>query len=151
MLPVNLFDPDSGEAFDSVKFGERRIFVVADHQHAAGVFKAATRESAGTTIIVQPAGGGSVSLHDILISAEKKNAGELTLQFTDGTQTEVIFAPIVTDAPVNVGLSIKGQWRGWKDARVELVTAGATFKTTVTLGYAKLSDGLEFSEWDAKR
>lgn len=151
MLRFVLADPDSGDAVNTAVFGGRRILITADHQHAVGVFKAVTRETAGTTIIAQPVGGGSISLHDILISAEKKQSGELTLQFTDGSRTEVIFSPIVTDAPVNIGVPIKGQWRGWKDARVELVTAGATFKATVTLGYAKLSDGAEYSVWDARR
>lgn len=148
---VGLVDPGSGDPLDSVEFAGKRIFVIADHQHAVGVFKAKTRETAGTTIIAQPVAGGSISLHDILISAEKKQSGELTLQFTDGTNTEAVFAPIVTDAPVNIGMPIKGKWRGWKDARVEMVTAGATFKATITLGYAKLADGLEFSEWDGAR
>ena len=47
-------------------------------------------------------------------------------------------------------MNFNGLWRGWKDARLEMVTTG-TFASTVSLGYIKVATSLPFAEWDALR
>ena len=89
-------------------------------------------------------------LTDLIISADKVNSGSITLQFTDGTETVVIYKGITTDAPINISLAVAGRFRGWADARIDLVTVGAV-DANVTLGYLSLSQSLTYSVWNSAR
>jgi len=82
--------------------------------------------------------------------SEKKNVGSIELRFTDDVETITIFKSILTDAPVAFGGALGGVWRGWKDARLEVVTV-QDFEYTVTIGYVKERDGLTYADWDARR
>ena len=117
---------------------------------AHGRFKAATRTVAGTTTIVTPEPGGSIILTDLLISSQKFSLGAVKVQFTDGTDTVVIFDIDVTDAPVAVALPFNGRWEGWQDAQVDMVTT-LDPAATVSIGYIHISSSLTFAEWDALR
>lgn len=123
---------------------------VIDPDSVFGRFKAANRTTAGTTTITEPLLGGSIGLTDIIISADKVNLATVTIRFTDGTNTINLYRGITTDAPINVSIPIGGRFRGWSDARIELVTTGAV-DASITLGYIKYSEGLAFAEWDKQR
>lgn len=116
-----------------------------------GVFKSATRTTAGTTIIVAPDTGGSIVLTDLIISTDKTNGTTTTIQFTDGSQTITLFSGDSTNNSINLAISFGGRWEGWMDSRLELVTAGGNVTATASVGYFKLSEGKQFSVWDKLR
>ena len=117
-----------------------------------GSFKSATRASAGTTIITQPNGNGAIILTDMIFSSDKVNGATVTVQFTDGANTVVIFAMDVTDAAAVGAIGFQGHWQGWQAARLDLVTTGAV-TATVAVGYYKVTEAeaLTYAEWDARR
>jgi len=113
-----------------------------------GLWKAVSGTTAATTIVSAPTTGGNIHVLNITVSGEKKNTGTIELRFTDDTNTITLFKAILTDAPVNV--SIAGNYRGWKDARLEVVTV-VDFTYTVLCSYIKQSEGLNYSDWDSRR
>jgi len=113
-----------------------------------GLWKAVSGTTAATTIITAPTNGGNLHVLNITLSGEKKNTGTIELRFTDGTNTITVFKASLTDAQVNV--SIAGNYLGWKDARLEVVTV-ADFIYTVLCSYIKQSEGLDYSDWDSLR
>ena len=125
------------------------VYLTAGMAH--GTFKAVTISGATTTIVVEPNDEGSLILTDLFVSADKVNNASVTVRFSDGTTNIPIIAPIVTDAPVNIGASLAGRWQGWKDARVEVVTDAAGQNVTVSVGYIKMPTGLPYAEWDSLR
>ena len=125
------------------------VLIVMSPAQAHGLFKAVTRTTAGTTIVVQPKQGQSVWITDILISGEKQAGSDATLQFTDGVDTKVIFISNQVDVPPAVNAGLQSYLKGWKDARIELVTGGAG-DATVTIGYLHSALALNFSQWDAQ-
>jgi len=126
------------------------ILITESLRVSHGVFATANRTTAGTTIIASPALGQEIVLTDLIISADRVNGSSTTIQFTDGVDTEVIMKITTTDAPANIAVPFNGNWRGWKDARIEMVTVNSV-DSTVALGYYKVSEGISFSEWDSKR
>lgn len=133
--------------------GEGGLFtlpVIATIAEVHGNFKAVNTSVAGTTVITSPNVGGAVILTDIILSAERVNSGSVELRFTDDTETISIFKGIVTDSPIAVSISLNGRWRGWKDARLEVIVV-LNVETSVAVGYYKVKDGLPFEDWDARR
>ncbi len=115
-----------------------------------GVFKSVTSTAQTTTIIATPDAKGAIVITDLLITTNKQANGILILHFTDDTNT-INIAVFPVDLAVNVPISFVGLFRGWRDARLEMVTSVATFDATVTAGYMKVPEGLAFGEWDALR
>ena len=115
-----------------------------------GVFKAVTSTTQTTTIITAPDDLGSIVLTDLLITTNRAANGILTIHFTDDVQTiDIAIFPV--DLAVNQSIAFVGLFRGWADARLEMVTTVANFDATVTAGYMKTPAGLGFAEWDALR
>jgi hypothetical protein len=130
--------------------GEEVTPVIMTGAQAHGTFTSGSRSSGGTTVLVSPKADGSLILTDLVLGTDKVNGATVTIQVTDGSQTEIVFATNVTDAPANLAIGFAGRWQGWKDARVELVTTG-TVDATVSLGYIKVPGGLPYQEWDSLR
>ena len=133
--------------------GEGGTFVLPVFSRIAenhGNFKTVTTTVAGTFTITNPNIDGAIILTDILLSAEKKASGAVEIRFTDDINTETIFKPIVTDGPTAVGIPLNGRWRGWKNARLDVVVT-ADVDTSVAVGYYKVKNGLPFEDWDARR
>ena len=126
------------------------VFVMMTPSQAHAHFKTATRTTTGTTIIVQPRPGQAIWISDILVSGEKQAGSNITIQFTDGTNTEIIAIVDQVDAAPNLSMNLNSYFRGWIDARVEIITGGAG-DGTVTIGYVHAADALEFDQWDAER
>lgn len=143
----------AGKALRTVSIGGESYPVILTLAGIETQFKSVTHSDAGTITLTKPRTGGAIVLTDLLISAEKVAAGSCKVQFTDGTNTVVIFNAITVDAPANVGIAFSGRWVGWKDAKIDTVTTGTNIDATVSLGYLKLSgkEVQEFAEWDAKR
>jgi len=133
-------------------YKDRRFLIAQSYASVNGSFKSASRSVAGTTTITAPDLNGSIVLTDLIVTSDRVNAATITLRFTDGANIVNIFVADVTDAPCNVATSLVGQWKGWKDARLEVVTVAAV-TTTVAVGYFKLPEeiSLDYSEWDAAR
>ena len=140
----------TGRLEDLKLTGKEVALVVVPVGGTFGTFKSASRTTAGTTTVTDPAPGGSIIITDLLISTDKTNATSVTVQFTDGTDTVVVFEADSSNAPVNVGTSFSGRWQGWEDARIDMVTVGAV-TATVAVGYVKIPVGLPFAEWDGLR
>lgn len=131
-------------------FGREPVLIVMSPAQAHGQFKRATLTAANTAIIVQPRAGQSIWVTDILISGEKQAGSSVTVQFTDGSNTEIMVIGDQVDASPTMAANLQAYFRGWKDARVEMVTAGAG-DATVTIGYIHSVDALTYSDWSAQR
>lgn len=118
-----------------------------------GRFKLGTRSTTGTTTIVTPPKNESIVVTDLIITAEKKNAGLNTLLFNDGTNTENVIVASVSDSPVNLAIPFAGLWQGWKDAYLQIVQTGANHYISVTVGYYYMSSDLseEYARWNKLR
>ena len=126
------------------------VMVVAPVAGVHGTFTSQTRTGAGTSTLTTPVTGGSLILTDLLISGEKQAGSSVEVRFTDGSATETIFLISQVDVPAQVAIPFAGRFQGWRNARVDMITAG-TADATVTIGYTKLPVGLVFAEWDALR
>ena len=126
------------------------ILIVGAAPPAFGAFKSVGRSSAGTSAIVTPTSGGSVIMTDMIVTASKAATSDVTVRFTDDTNTVDILLSDSINAPINLAIAFRGLWRGWKDARVDLITTGNVI-VQVTIGYIKVPDGVPFTEWDALR
>lgn len=142
-----------GKLLHTEVIGEHTHLVTVDHARTNSQFKSTTFTGATTQTVVTPPKGQVIVMTDFLISAKKFSAGELKIQFTDGTDTVDIFVQDVTDLPVYLAFSPVGRWRGWKDARIDIVVVGDDTDPTVALGYYFLKgEGvLTFADWDAQR
>ena len=126
------------------------VVVVYTPAQAHGHFKTVTRTTIGTTIIVQPREGQAIWISDIIVSGEKQAGSSIKVQFTDGVNTEVIVIVDQVDAAPNLSPNLNSYFRGWKDARIEIVTGGAG-DGTVSIGYIHAQEALAFDVWDAER
>jgi hypothetical protein len=125
--------------------------LVADSLHRVhGKFTSQKRTSAGTTILAAPELTQELVLTDLIVSTDKVNAATLVVRWTDDTETINIFDGTATDAPINLAIAFAGRWAGWRNARIEMVTAGA-LAANVAIGYYKIPKGQTYAEWDAER
>lgn len=113
-------------------------------------FSAAARSSAGTTVIATAPAKGSLILTDLIIGTDKVNNATIAVRFNDGTRSVNLFSGVATDAPINFSVTFGGRVRGWADANLELVTAGA-LEANVTAVYYKSTGALEYDVWDYNR
>ncbi len=117
---------------------------------AHGHFKTATLTSADTVVIVRPKPGRSIWVTDILVTGEKQAGSNTIIQFTDGVNTEIIMQAYQVTVPPQIAGNLQAYLRGWKDARIEMITSGAA-DATCTIGYIHALAGPDFAEWDAER
>jgi len=153
VIDVSIVNPITHKSINMMKDSLGNDTLVIQSPPAIfGQFKAAYRSTAGTTIIVSPTTDGSITLTDMIISCDKVQNATITVQFTDGVNTIIIFLGSATDAPINIDIPFAGRWRGWKNARIEMVTVG-TLKCNVAIGYYKINsiNTQSFSEWDTER
>jgi len=140
-------------ALHTETIGNHTHLVIEEHARVATHFKVAATADAATTIIVSPKAGKALVITDIIVSQDKVASGAITLQFTDGTNTEILFKASTVDAPVALAHGFAGRMSGWKDARVEMISAGTNPATDVTIAYYHLGgeNVLTFDNWDAER
>lgn len=131
--------------------GEDTLLIQTNYFQAHGVFRTSDITTQATTVVVTPDVDGSVIVTDMVIGAKKVTNSTLDIQFSDGVDTVQIFSPDTNSQPANLAWSFGGRVQGWRDARVEVVTAGANPDASVMVGYVKIPNGLLFAEWDALR
>jgi len=151
-VPSRIVDEDGNPLklveFENGAYGKHYHMAIIGPSEVHGLWSAASGTTAATTVATRPPNGGNIHVQNIAVSGEKKNTGTIELRFTDGTNTITIFKAILTDAPVNI--AIAGNYHGWKDARLEVITV-LDFTYTVLCGYIKQPSGLRYSDWDARR
>ena len=152
MIKSSLVDSGSGKELYICSCADKQTLITQTHAQVAGVFKSKTLTAAGTVIVSEPDTGGCIVLTDLILTSDKTQSAVITVQFTDGTETIPIVEADITDAPINIATSFAGYWRGWRDARLELVITGGLNPTaTLAVGYFKLKTSLQYSDWDSLR
>ncbi len=131
--------------------GDHTHLVIEDHARVATQFKVAATTSAATTIIVRPRPGAALVITDFIANQDKVASGDLILRFHDGTNVEIFFKSSTADAQVIIAHGFVGRMFGWRDARVEMISAGTNPTTNVTIVYYHLPESATFAEWDAAR
>lgn len=126
------------------------ILVVDNLHRIHGTFASKSRTSGGTTILASPDLHQEIILTDLIVSTDKVQSATIIVQWTDDTETIIIYSGNASDAPINFAIAFAGRWAGWRDARIEMVTTNA-LKATVAIGYYKLPEGQTFAEWDSIR
>ena len=153
-MPVNAkLITEDGVGLHTEKIGRHTHLITEDHSRVATQFQAAGTASAATTIIVQPRAGAALVITDLTISQTKVASGTLTIQFADGTRTVTLYKGSSVNVPLTLHVPYAGRIRGWKDARVEMVSAGTNPVTEVTVAYYHLrgKGAFAFAAWDAQR
>lgn len=150
-LGTFLKDMGSGTALHVAKGRHGHYGLVVETQATIhSRFQSISLAAAATTTMITVSDKESIIITDILIAAQKKAASTFLLQFTDGVDTEVMFVPDIVNQPVNFGIALAGGWQAWLGADFQVVTAG-TFNYTVTIGFYKVTHGLQFADWDGLR
>ena len=87
------------------------------------------------------------------MSFEKKNTAEVSINFHDGTNTELVWFGDMTDASVFFSANLGSRWQGWKDAHIDIVVANAGLDGSIGIGYVKVGqDGtLDYDTWNSLR
>ena len=150
-LKAVLIDPATGVAIEVIDdiFGHPNL-AVTDHYPSSTRFRSSTRTGAGTTTIAEPAIDGAIMLTDMIISTDRVALSRLTVFFDDGTRQIDIFDGYANDNTLNLAIAFHGGWTGWMDAALKMTTVAA-LNATVAIGYIKLGEGLNYTEWDALR
>ena len=134
--------------------GSHTHLSVEDHSRVATHFKHVASTDAGTTTVVSSRPGNALVVTDIILSQKKVASGTLTIQFDDDDDNTEILAVLdtVTDG-VTMHIPFAGRVRGWKDARIEMVSVGNSAVSNVTVMYYHLggTQVLSFTNWDGLR
>ena len=134
--------------------GQHTHLVVEDHARVATQFKSVANSGAETQIAVTPFKGTAIVITDVILGGEKAASGSITVQFTDGSDTVIVFKISTVQNPVSLHIPFAGRWRGWKDARIDVVTTGGNSDSDVSIGYYIITgvEGvLSFADWDVLR
>jgi len=160
MLKAVLIDPASGKALHVESYqheGEdSSVLLITTIPEHYGVFKTTkftVAGGAGSTTIAEPEADGSLRLTDLVVSFEKKATAEVTIQFNDGSNSELVWFADMQDAPLSLAIAFAGNWRGWRSAYLEVVVATAGLDGSVGVGYVKYlkDESLPYAEWNARR
>lgn len=153
MLKNVLVGGPSNDALYTCKpFNGKELLIAGTYHQVHGVWKEVESSTATTTVIAEPAPDGYLVITYLFVSSEKDNLGVITLQLTDGTNTETFFTRNLANEPLLAEIDFSNsRVAGWKDARLEMVTSGASFNANSFVAYTKLPEGLEFSDWNAMR
>lgn len=143
----------TGVVLHTEKFGASTHLITEDHARVNTQYKSATHTTAATTALVEPRSGAAIVVTDVTVTGEKITGGVITVQFTDGVNTDSISINQVSDGPVNLHIGYVGRRRGWKDARIDFITSTNNQDAAVTVGYYHLIGAgvLAFEDWDALR
>ena len=117
-------------------------------------WKSAVNDAAETIEVVAAKSSQSVLITDIILTSSKKVASStITLQFDDGTNTEVLFVMEGASAPIEFSHAFAGGIKGWKDADLQVVTDQAAMYIVTLIGYVHISEVLTetYDTWNAGR
>ena len=139
--PLAFGDGIGGDTLINARYGELN-----------GHFKSIIIAGATTETVVSPYGDDAIALTDIITSMEKKNLALVTLKFSDGTSTEIIFRATLSDLPFNIGIPLAGRWEGWSGASIKL-TNSLALVGSISIGYYHIPKDktLDYGEWNEMR
>lgn len=121
--------------FFHTSFG--RILGVTSPQKVHSLWQAVSWVAAvAETALASPDGDGSIEICDILITAEKKAGGTLTIHFDDGTDEKDVVKSTVADGTLNVAASFQGKVQGWQSAILYYTIVG-TYTGSILITYVK--------------
>lgn len=152
-LDAVIIDPASQEPLVVKQTPWGKMLLSMGPECCAGHFKSVTHTTNTTTTMTSPVGQGSLLLTDLIIAAEKITGGVATVRFYDGTHAVNIFSALCTDAPLNIAMSFKGRFQGWKGAYMQVISSASNMDATYTLGYMLIPEefSLSYASWNAER
>lgn len=155
MIKVLLANPCSNEAL-AIKsgFDGKCTLIVESLSKLSAKWQSVVNTGVETKNVVTPAPDESILLTDLIVSSSKKVAGStITIQFSDGVNTEVLMKTEGASAPIEFSHAFVGGLTGWKDAILQIVTDQAVMNVTTLIGYVKISKALTktYDEWIAER
>jgi len=121
--------------FFRTSFG--RILGVSTYQKERSLWQSVSWTAAvAETALVSPEGDGSIEICDILITAEKKAGGTLTIHFDDGTNEKDVVKSTVADGTLNVSANFQGKVQGWQSAVLYYTVVG-TYTGSILITFVK--------------
>jgi len=117
-------------------------------------WKSGINDAAETITVVEAKPNQSIMLTDIIITSSKKVASStVTIQFSDGTNTEVLMVMEGASAPIEFPHAFQGGLKGWKEADFQVVTDQAAMYVVTLVGYVHLSTAATkgYGAWNAER
>lgn len=143
----------AGVRLHTEKVGRHTHLVTETHSRVATQFKHTANAGAETTIAVTPPPGTAIVITDIVLGAEKAASGSVTVQFVEGSDVVIVFKVSTVQNPVSLHVPFAGRWRGWRNARIDVVTTGMNDDSDVSVGYyiVRGAGVFLFSDWDAQR
>ncbi len=153
MATPSYLETIAGELLHTEQVGPHTHLVVEDHSRVATQFRHVPNAGAETTVAVTPPSGTAIVITDIVLGAEKAASGSVTVQFVEGSDTVIVFKVSTVQNPVSLHVPFAGRWRGWRDARIDVVTTGGNDDSDVSVGYyiVRGRSVLSFADWDALR
>jgi len=148
MVPISLRDAVDKVAarFFQTSFG--RILGITTYQKEKSLWNSVSWTAAvSETALVSPDGDGSIEICDILITAEKKAGGTLTIHFDDGTNEKDVVKSTVADGTLNVAANLQGKVQGWQSAILYYTVVG-TYTGSILITFVKhcKEDSLSYDE-----
>jgi glutamine cyclotransferase len=155
MIKVQIANPCSNEAL-AIKSGfDGKCTLIAESLlKLTAKWRSIVNTGVETKDVVTPIPDESILLTDLIISSSKKVAGStITVQFSDGVNTEILLTTEGASAPIEFSHAFAGGLTGWKDAVLQVITDQAAMNVTTLAGYVKISKALtkNYTEWDNER
>lgn len=142
MIPVSIRDAVDKVAAKFFKTSFGRVLGTTTYQKEEGLWQSVSWTTAKTErALVSPEGDGSIEISDILITAEKKPGGSITIRFADGVvgafvNTKDVVKSTVADGVLNVAANFTGKVQGWQSAILYYTVVG-TFTGSILITFAK--------------
>ena len=141
-IPVILTDIATGIAarFFNTAFG--MMLGTTTYQKEKGLWQSVSWTTSKTErALVSPDGDGSIEISDILITAEKKAGGSITIRFADGVvgafvNTKDVIKSTVADGVLNVATNFVGKVQGWQSAILYYTVVG-NFTASILITFVK--------------
>lgn len=154
MINLILYDSESGKALKTdVDVEGCKILAVETISKLKALWKTGNNAGAASIDLIAPPANESLMVTDLIITSGRQVPNStVTVQFTDGTRTEVLM--ILNNAEVvKFNHGFEGGIRAWKDAKIQIITDTANQLISSFCAYVKISPAFtkSFDEWDAER
>ena len=141
-IPVWIIDIATKKAavFFNTAFG--MVLATSTYQKEKGLWQSVSwTASVDETALVSPDGDGSIEISDIVITAEKKAGGSITIRFADGVvgafvNTKDVVKSTVADGVLNVATNFVGKVQGWQSAMLYYTVVGG-FTGSILITFVK--------------
>jgi hypothetical protein len=110
------------------------------------LYKSVNVNQTGDHIVVDSLLDKSLTIFNLAIAAEKKNAGGFEVNLTDGINRITLYSSTVNDSQVNIVID-NLKYEGWANAWLELVSINMT-EVFLMVGYNRNKQIYTFDEWE---